>query len=75
MTEQNNQQKDSAVVAQPAATSRHTGRKWAVGILIFLGIILLIVGGWQAAPDSALGKWEASRKEKEAAKAALEPAG
>jgi hypothetical protein len=36
--------------------------------------LLLIVGGWQAAPDSALMRWEASRKEKEAAKAALEPA-
>jgi hypothetical protein len=43
MTEQNNQQTESAVVAQPAATSRHTGRKWAVGILIFLGAILLIL--------------------------------
>jgi hypothetical protein len=69
MTKQDNQQTESAVEAQPAAASRHTGRKWAVGIL-------LIVGGWQAAPDSALRKWEASRKEeKEAAKAALEPAG
>jgi len=36
--------------------------------------LLLIIGGWQAAPDSALRKWEASRKEKEAAKAALESA-
>jgi hypothetical protein len=43
MTDQNNRQTDSAVVAQPAATSRHTGRKWAVGILIFLGAILLIL--------------------------------
>jgi len=43
MTEQNNQRTDSDVVAQPAATSRHTGRKWAVGILIFLGAILLIL--------------------------------
>jgi len=43
MTEQNNQQTDRSVVAQPAATSRHTGRKWAVGILIFLGVILLIL--------------------------------
>ena len=33
-----------------------------------------VIGGWQAAPDSALRSWEASRKEKEAAKAALEPA-
>jgi hypothetical protein len=43
MTEQNNQQATTSVVAQPAATSRHTGRKWAVGILIFLGAILLIL--------------------------------
>jgi hypothetical protein len=43
MTEQTNQQTDSIVVAQPAATSRHTGRKWAVGILIFLGAILLVL--------------------------------
>ena len=28
----------------------------------------LIIGAWQAAPDSALMKWEASRKAKEAAK-------
>ena len=42
MTEQNDQQTDRAVVAQPT-TSRHTGRKWAVGILIFLGAILLIL--------------------------------
>jgi hypothetical protein len=39
---------------------------------LILGI-LLIVGGWQAAPDSALRRWEASRKEKESAQAALEP--
>jgi hypothetical protein len=43
MTDQNYRQTDSAVVAQPAATSRHTGRKWAVGILIFLGAVLLIL--------------------------------
>jgi hypothetical protein len=43
MTEQISQQADSIVVAQPAATSRQTGRKWAVGILIFLGAILLIL--------------------------------
>jgi hypothetical protein len=36
--------------------------------------ILLIIGGWQAAPDSALMRWDAARKEKEAAKAALEAA-
>lgn len=35
--------------------------------------ILLIIGAWQAAPDSALRQWEASRKEEEAAKATLEP--
>ena len=34
--------------------------------------ILLIIGAWQAAPDSALMKWEASRKEKEASKKASE---
>jgi hypothetical protein len=26
----------------------------------------LIIGAWQAAPDSALRQWDASRKEKEA---------
>ena len=36
--------------------------------------VLLIIGGWQAAPDSALRRWEASRTEKEAAKAATQPA-
>jgi amino acid transporter len=35
--------------------------------------LLLIIGGWQAAPDSALRRWDASRKEKEAAEAAQEP--
>jgi hypothetical protein len=40
MTEQNTQQTDTIGAAQPAA-SRHSGRKWAVGILIFLGVILL----------------------------------
>ena len=35
----------------------------------------LIIGAWQAAPDSALRKWEASRKEKEAAKSTPETAG
>jgi hypothetical protein len=34
--------------------------------------ILLIIGAWQAAPGSALMKWEAARKEKEAAKKASE---
>jgi hypothetical protein len=32
--------------------------------LLIVGV-LLIVGAWQAAPDSALMKWEAARKEKE----------
>jgi hypothetical protein len=41
MTDQNNQQTSVTVAAQAADTSRHTGRKWAVGILIFLGLILL----------------------------------
>jgi hypothetical protein len=31
--------------------------------------VRLIIGAWQAAPDSALMKWEASRKAKEAAEA------
>jgi hypothetical protein len=31
--------------------------------------VLLIIGAWQAAPDSALMKWEAARKEKESAEA------
>jgi hypothetical protein len=43
MTEQNNQQASTSVAVQPAEASRHTGRKWAVGILIFLGAILLIL--------------------------------
>ena len=34
--------------------------------LLIVGV-LLIVGAWQAAPDSALMQWEAARKEKEAA--------
>ena len=34
--------------------------------LMIVGV-LLIIGAWQAAPDSALMKWEAARKEKEAA--------
>jgi len=33
---------------------------------------LLIIGAWQAGPDSALMKWEAARKEKEAAQATTE---
>lgn len=33
----------------------------------------MMVGGWRAAPDSALMRWEAARKEGEAAKAAPEP--
>jgi hypothetical protein len=43
MTEQTSQQTDRGVVAQPAAASRHTGRKWAVGILIILGVFLLVL--------------------------------
>jgi hypothetical protein len=41
---------------------------------IFLMIVgvLLIIGAWQAAPDSALMKWEAARKEKEAEQATTE---
>jgi hypothetical protein len=39
--------------------------------LLIVGI-LLIIGAWQAAPDSALMKWEAARKEKEASKIASE---
>ena len=34
--------------------------------------ILLAIGAWQATPDSALMKWEASHKEKEATQAATE---
>ena len=43
MTEQNDQQTERPVVTQPAATGRHTGRKWAVGILIILGVFLLVL--------------------------------
>jgi hypothetical protein len=32
--------------------------------LLIVGIGL-IIGAWQAAPDSALRQWDASRKEKE----------
>jgi len=39
--------------------------------LLIVGV-LLIIGAWQAAPDSALMKWEAARKEKEASKKATE---
>ncbi len=41
MTDQNNEQTSVTVAAEAADTSRHTGRKWAVGILIFLGLVLL----------------------------------
>ena len=43
-------------------------------MLIFFLIagILIAVGAWQAAPDSALMKWEASRKEKKAAQKSSE---
>jgi hypothetical protein len=34
--------------------------------LLIVGIGL-IIGAWQAAPDSALRQWDASRKEKEEA--------
>jgi hypothetical protein len=43
MMEQNSQGADTYVAVQPVATGRHTGRKWAVGILIVLGAILLIL--------------------------------
>jgi hypothetical protein len=43
MTDQINEQMDRAVAVQPGASSRHTGRKWAVGILVLLGAILLIL--------------------------------
>jgi hypothetical protein len=39
--------------------------------LLIVGV-LLIIGAWQAAPDSALMKWEAARKEKEAAQPTTE---
>ena len=41
MTDQNYEQTSVTVAAEAADTSRHTGRKWAVGILIFLGLVLL----------------------------------
>jgi hypothetical protein len=34
--------------------------------------ILLAIGAWQSAPDSAMRKWEASLKEKSASKKASE---
>lgn len=40
---------------------------------LFVGI-LLIIGAWQAAPDSALRTWEASRKAKQLAEVNQEPA-
>jgi hypothetical protein len=43
-------------------------------IFFLIAGILLIIGGWQAAPDSALRRWEATRKEKEAAQASQEVA-
>ena len=39
--------------------------------LLIVGVFL-IIGAWQAAPDSALMQWEAARKEKEASKKASE---
>ncbi len=37
-------------------------------IFLMIAGVLLSIGAWQSAPDSALMKWEASRKEKGAAK-------
>jgi hypothetical protein len=46
-----------------------------VQTLFFMLIgILLIIGGWQAAPNSALRQWEASRKTKQLADVGQEPA-
>ena len=41
MTDQNDVQTNTSETVQPAETSRHTGRKWGVGILILLGVFLL----------------------------------
>jgi hypothetical protein len=63
MTEQSVQELDRSTTAAPTPTSRHTGRKWAVGVLIILGVFLLVLanvafwayftllntGGWVAA--------------------------
>jgi hypothetical protein len=43
MTDQIEQPITATVPAQTAVTERHTGRKWAVGLLIFLGLILLVL--------------------------------
>lgn len=43
MTDQIEQQTTTTAAAQPVATGSHTGRKWAVGLLIFLGMILLVL--------------------------------
>jgi amino acid transporter len=42
-------------------------------IFLLIAGLLLVIGGWQAAPDSALRRWEASRKEREATEAVQEP--
>jgi len=39
--------------------------------MIIFGV-LLAIGAWQSAPDSAMRKWEASLKEKSASKKAAE---
>lgn len=41
-------------------------------VFFMIAGILLAVGAWQAAPDSALMKWEAAHKEKKAAKKSSE---
>jgi hypothetical protein len=41
-------------------------------VFFLIAGILIAVGAWQAAPDSALMKWEASRKEKKAAQKSSE---
>ena len=43
MTDQFEQQKAETMSVPPLATSSHTGRKWGVGFLIFLGLILLVL--------------------------------
>jgi len=43
MTDHFEQQKAEPMSVLPVATSSHTGRKWGVGFLIFLGLILLVL--------------------------------
>ncbi len=43
MTDQIEQQTPEPMPVQLVATSSHTGRKWGVGLLIFLGLILLVL--------------------------------